>query len=81
MKNHQLIKITVTAILLIGFSISPAFAVDEEALAQQAEQEGKLRKAMTHYVVALQSVSVGSSHDQQLREKILKLVQKIQPPP
>ncbi len=71
--------LAVVALLAIVFS-GQAYA-DEEALARQAEQEGKLRQALTHYVAALQSTSEGSSKDQQLREKIIKLAHKIQPPP
>lgn len=54
---------------------------DEESLGREAEQAGKLREALTHYVSSLQSASEGSSKDQQLREKIISLVQKITPPP
>lgn len=53
----------------------------EEALARQAEEAGKLREALAHYVNALQSVAAGSSKDRELREKIIKLFQRIQPPP
>ena len=47
-------------LMLISFIVlcplsSPA--ADEESLAQQAEQAGKLREALTHYVSALQSAS------------------------
>lgn len=67
-------------LLLIGFISTPVLA-DEESLASQAEEAGKLRQALTHYVEALQSTYEGSSKDQRLREKIIKLAQKIQPPP
>ncbi len=80
MKNHPFARYAVITILLVGISISPALA-DEGALGQQAEQSGKLRQALTHYVSALQSASEGSSKDRQLREKIIKLAQKIQPLP
>jgi tetratricopeptide (TPR) repeat protein len=78
---HLLIKIVSIAIFLIGIINFSAFAADEETLAQQAEQSSKYREALTFYVNALQSVSEGSSKDLELRERIIKLVQKIQPPP
>lgn len=77
---HLLIKI-VSTILLIGIINFPALAADEETLARQAEQAGQYREALTHYVKTLQSVSESSPKDSELREKIIKLSQKIQPPP
>ncbi len=68
-------------ILFMAVTTSPVLAADEEALGRTAEQAGKTRQALNHYVAALQSTSEGSSKDQQLREKIIKLAQKIQPPP
>lgn len=56
-------------------------AQDKETLGQQAEQAGKLREAVTHYIAALQVAPEGSEADQRLREKIIALVQKINPPP
>lgn len=67
--------------LFLIFNLSTIIAADEETLARQAEQAGQYREALTYYVKALQSASEGSSKDQELREKIIKLVQKIQPPP
>ena len=70
--------------IILTFSIlgvsSQAYA-DEEALGRKAEQAGKLRQALGHYVSALQSASEGSSTEQHLREKIIRLAPKIQPPP
>ena len=80
MKNHPLTIINIILILVVGFSITPSLA-DDETLGRQAEQAGNLRTALTHYVAALQSATEGSSKDQQLREKIIKLAQKIQPQP
>jgi tetratricopeptide (TPR) repeat protein len=77
-------KVLFAASILLIFSFClnyQCWAADEESLGQQVEQAGKLREALTHYVNALQSVSEGSSKDQQLREKIISLVQKITPPP
>ena len=54
---------------------------NEESAGRTAEQAGKLREALTHYVAALQSVSEGSADDQRLRETIIKLVQKLSPLP
>jgi len=68
------------AIFLIGIMSFPAFAADEESIARQAEQAGKYREALTHYVNALKSASEGSPKDQELREKIIWLSLKIQPP-
>ena len=73
--------VLVASILLIGFGWHFVFCADEESLGRQAEQVGKLRDALTHYVSALQSIPQGSDADQRLREKIISLVQKLQPPP
>ena len=54
---------------------------NEELLGQQAEQAGRPREALTHYVAALQSAPDGSAADQRLREGIIALVQKLTPPP
>ncbi len=77
--NHLLKLICV--LLFIGMCNATAFADYEESLGQQAEAAGKYREALTHYVNAIQPASEGSPKDQELREKIIKLVQKIQPPP
>ena len=58
-----------------------ARAADYETLGHTAESEGKLRQALTHYVTALKSVSEGSAKDRELREQIIRLSQKLQPPP
>jgi len=68
-------------ILFIILSNVPIYAEGEVSLARQAEQAGQYREALTHYVNALQSASEGSPKDRELREKIIKLSQKIQPPP
>lgn len=65
----------------VGLFSTPAFAADEEALGQQVEQAGKYREALNHYVSALQKTDEGSDAGQRLREKIVKLSQKIQPSP
>jgi tetratricopeptide (TPR) repeat protein len=54
---------------------------DEESLARQAEQAGRLREALTHYVTALQTATEGSDADQRLREKIIAVVLTLRPPP
>jgi tetratricopeptide (TPR) repeat protein len=56
-------------------------SIDEETLGLQAETAGKYREALNHYVKALQSVPGDSAKDQQLREKIILLAQKIRPAP
>ena len=53
----------------------------EESVAQTAEQAGKMREALTHYVTALQQATPGSDADQRLREKIIAMAQKLTPPP
>ncbi len=80
MKKRLLILISLTVLLLLGLGNTPSYA-DEAALGRQAEEAGNLRQALKHYVNALQSTSEGSSIERRLREKIIKLVQKIQPPP
>lgn len=50
-------------------------------VAEQAEQSGKLREALNHYVTALQSGLEGSGVDRRVREKIIKLVHQLDPPP
>jgi len=58
-----------------------AFSAGEEEMGQAAEKSGKFREALTHYTAALQTVTDGSVEDQQLREKIIGVVQKLNPPP
>lgn len=81
MKHRPFIMFAGIVILVAGFSISSALAADEEALGRQAEQAGKLRQALAHYVSALRSASEGSSAELHLREKIIKLALNIKPPP
>jgi tetratricopeptide (TPR) repeat protein len=52
-------------------------AADQLSLGRQAEQAGKLRQALNHYVEALKE----DVNNLQLREDIIKLAIKIQPPP
>lgn len=66
---------------LATFDLSLAQAQQEEDLGRTAEQAGRLREALKHYVAALQSVSEGTASDQKLREKIISLVQRLSPPP
>jgi tetratricopeptide (TPR) repeat protein len=69
--------------IILAFSVISVSgqAADQEALGRKAEQAGKLRQALTHYVSALQSDSEGSSTERRLREKIIRLARKIHPPP
>jgi tetratricopeptide (TPR) repeat protein len=80
------------AVLVIGLSISalPALgaafhprgqSLDEEALGRQAEQAGRLREALTHYMTALQQTTEDSDSDERLREEIIAIVQKLKPSP
>ena len=68
-------------ILMFLLPALPVAAEDEEAAGQAAEQAGKPRIALSHYVAALQSASGGSDADQRLREKIIALALKLTPPP
>ena len=67
--------------LFVVLNLTPAWSANEDALGRQAEQAGKLRQALKHYVSALQSTSEGSSKDRQLREKIIRLALRIKPLP
>jgi hypothetical protein len=62
---------------LAGVGLVNVHAADEITLGRQAEQAGNLRQALTHYVEALRAKTT----DSQLRERIVRLAQKIQPPP
>ena len=86
MKNHPLTMMIVIAILLLGFSISTALAdvgpLVHASKGMQAEQEGKFRQALTHYVSALSEDGVLTPEgEEDLRKRAIKLAQKIQPPP
>jgi tetratricopeptide (TPR) repeat protein len=65
-------------LLLAGMTASYA---DSESDGAAAEQAGRYREALNHYVEALQAVSDDSDKDRQLREKIIVLAQKLTPPP
>ena len=71
----------ILAISMLFILAHYAHAADYETLARKAETEGKLRAALTHYVSALQSVPEGNAKDRELREKIIRLSQKLQPLP
>ncbi len=79
-KNPFLCIFLSLSILAIALGLASAQS-SKEAEGRAAEQAGRLREALTHYVAALQSVSEGSADDQRLRETIIKLVQKLSPPP
>lgn len=81
--RYRLAKPAIAVLLIMMlcvFSLALAQS-SEEAAGQAAERAGKLREGLTHYVAALQSVPEGSADDQRLREAIIKLVQKLSPPP
>ena len=80
MKEGQLLKIFFLILWVGVFSLN-ALAADEEAIGRQAEEAGKFREALSHYVTALQSTPEGSDAEQRLREKVIKLALKIQPSP
>jgi len=78
MFNKHSKTVILVVLLLTNFGLFKlAYAAGEETLARQAEQTGKLRQALTHYVEALKA----DTNNQKLREKIIKLAQKIKPPP
>ncbi len=79
--------IAVLEILLAGFSILPALA-DEEPYVHfvkgvMAEQDGKFRQALAHYVSALSEDDFcwTPEGEEEIRQRAIKLAQKIQPPP
>lgn len=49
--------------------------------AELAEEKGLLREALKYYISALGGVSEGSTDDTRLREKIIKLVHRLDPKP
>jgi tetratricopeptide (TPR) repeat protein len=53
----------------------------KEVEGRAAEQAGRLREALAHYMAALQPAPEGGADDLRLRETIIKLVQKLSPPP
>ena len=80
--NKKPVLFSAISFLILSATIGLASAQSsKEAEGQTAERAGKLREALTHYVTALQSVSEGSADDQRLRETIIRLVQKLSPPP
>ena len=80
-KRKFRVSLILFLILFITLLVRAISATDEEVLGRQAEESGKFREALSHYVTALQSTPEGSAKEQQLREKIINLTQKIQPPP
>lgn len=66
----------VMAVVTVSLAQSP-----EEVAGKAAAQEGKCREALAQYTAALQKTLEGSADDQRLRETIIKLVQKLSPPP
>ena len=78
---RRIVALLSFVILFALLGLRLAQAQNEEAQGQAAEQAGRYREAVNYYVAALRSASEGSAKDQQLREKIIGLVQKLQPPP
>jgi len=79
-KKYFSLLVTFILVLFVALNLS-ANSTDKEVQARQAEQAGKLQEALADYVSLLRSVTAGSSTDRRLREKIIKLVKRIQPPP
>lgn len=80
MKKPSVVFLSVL-VLLVAANTPLLAQSSEESAGKTAEQAGKLREAVGHYIAALQSVPEGSADDQRLRETIVKLVQKLSPPP
>jgi hypothetical protein len=77
-------KVIPAAVLLVALLALPGLAFPqstEELAGQSAEQAGKLREALVHYVAALRPVDEGSSDASRLREKIIAIALKLDPPP
>ncbi len=69
------------SLILIGAWELSFSQSNREADGRAMEQSGRPREALTNYIAALQAASEGSADDQRLRETIIKLVLRIQPPP
>ena len=76
-----MIKKSVLPVLFLLILSRSAFCASDEEMGQAAEAAGKLREALTHYTAALASTMEDSADDQRLREKIIGIVQKLDPPP
>ena len=81
MITKPFLAIFVSLLILVTASGLASAQSDRETEGRAAEQAGRLREALTHYVAALQPVSEGSADGQRLRETIIKLVQRLTPPP
>jgi tetratricopeptide (TPR) repeat protein len=81
MSKRYFSLLAIPCVVFLTF-VSPASTQgNEEAQGQFAEQAGRLREAITHYIAALQSTIEGSDGERRLREKVIKLVLKLDPPP
>ncbi len=78
--NTKAVLFVLSLLLVAAVGLALAQSA-KEAEGQAAEKAGKLREALTHYVAALQSVSESSADDLRRREAIIRLVQKLSPPP
>ncbi len=80
-KHLFLISFLVAVFLAQDTIYTASSLAGEEAEAITSENAGQLREALSHYVAALQSTPDGSDAEQRLREKIIELAHKLQPPP
>jgi len=81
-KRYLFLVVLLFGLFLTQGTVYMAFSLaGEEEDATAAENAGRYRQALSHYVAALQSTLEGSDSEQRLREKIIMLVQKIQPAP
>ncbi len=69
------------ACVLLTIFVSAQAAADPLTDAKNAENQGRVREAVEHYTVALQSSPDGSEQERSLREKIIDLASRLKPPP
>ncbi len=77
----QLILVILLGAYLSLPLVSAQQSSSEEVQGQQAEQAGRLREALTHYVAALQGTTEGSDAETRLQERIINVALKLKPPP
>jgi tetratricopeptide (TPR) repeat protein len=74
--------LVVLSLALVILVTSASTQNNEEEQGRAAEQAGKLREAMSHYLTALKSSSEGGDARLRLTEKVIKISTKLdQPPP
>jgi len=79
LKNNLLVGLFL--VIFSCFFLRTGFCLSEKEIGQAAEKAGKFREAFSHYVSALASVAEGTADDQRIREKIIEVARKLDPPP